>query len=381
MLRSLSVSTFSLFIILTGAPKAFAANPCEGKHGAEPRTLFDYRNRIDLAFYNLVPGNYQTPRLGGPRDIELQQQARDNAYAEAFSLTSRLGLSYQQAMPHYLEGYRNLRSRNDQSILRQAIKIYREWEIIDWDQCKYTYNVELAVPKVPELGGDLDAAVREVLANKIKLPSGRAGEIKIPIRNLVETLLEDPSFRERLRAKLADDRFKEDLRYRDDDTQTFLGQVSRKVLEVSGYPKGQFKVNAITGSIIRQSLLPVVQYYLQSYTEVEVACEGYADQLRISGGIRYDGSADLGALGTGAEFSPGARKSGGAQTLIRTNDQLSVARAYEGIAALASALGRQTQNSSLKLRYSGQGTEEAPKTDNPAGRKIVFRISYKRPRG
>jgi hypothetical protein len=156
-----------------------------------------------------------------------------------------------------------------------------------------------------------------------------------------------------------------------------LNQVSRKILEVSGYPKGQFNVNAITGSIIRQSLLPVVQFYLRSYAEVEVECEGYADQLKITGGIPYNGSADLGVVSLGAEFSPGAPKS----SVIRTNDQLSVARAYEGIAALSSALGRQTQNGSLKLRYSGQGSREAPKGDNPASRKIVFRIMYRRPRG
>lgn len=364
---------------LGGQQSSSQTGPCTGKHSQETKTLFDYRSRIDLSLYNLVPGKYSVPRIGGAKSVELQQEAREKAYETAFSLISRLGLSYDRAREAYYKGYRELRSHNDQTILRQDIKIYRERETYDWDDCKYTYEVELAVPKFPGLGADLDAALSRALQGKIKLSRERPRDSsEISLVDLVEALLNDPVFKKKLAEKLADERFRDNLRFKDDDTQIFMDEASRKVAEITGYPKGQYRINALAGSIIKQVVLPAVKFYLQNYGEVKVDCEGYTDQLRIVSGIPYTGSANLSASGSPSDFKPASPI---AQSLIRNNDQLSAARAYEGIAALESALGRMSQRSGLSLRYFGQGAAASPQRDHPASRKIIFRIHFSKLRG
>lgn len=358
-------------------------NPCSGKRGEETRTLFDYRNRIDLALYNTVPGRYTTSQLRGPRGAELQQKAREGAYTSAFSTINQLGLSYDRAQPFYLDGYRRLRSINDQSILGQDIKIYREWETRNWDDCIYTYAVELAVPKFPSLGEELDQALKTLVARELRnKPTGRTGELEISIVRMLELLLSDPGFKAKLQRALTNDAFKDNLRFKDDDTQLLIESASGKVIQIAGYPKGQYRVNAVVASIIRQSVMPVVRFYLENYGDVVVDCEGYADRLKVTGAISYVGDADFNALGAPVTYSPAPRSQGQAKERgIRNNDHLSAARAYEGIAALSSALGRWNQNSALTLRYSGQGETGTSKSDHPASRKIIFRITYNRPRG
>ena len=372
---TIGITAFSVW----GQQSAPQAGLCRGKIGHETKILFDYRSRIDLSLYNLVPGKYSVPRIGGAKDIELQQKARENAYEASFFLISRLGLSYTRAREAYSKGYKDLRSRNDQAILRQDIKIYLERETYDWDECKYTYEVELAVPKFPGLGVELDEALRRALRDKLNLTKEPRGSNEISIVKLVESLLTDPIFKRKLAEKMADEKFRDDLRFKDDDTQLFMDQASsRKVAEITGYPKGQYRVNALAGSIIKQVVLPAVQFYLQNYGEVIVDCEGYTDQLRITSGIPYTGSADLNAFGTPAEFKPSSPTSA---LEIRNNNQLSAARAYEGIAGLTSALGPMRQRSGLSLRYFGQGAAEGPKRDHPASRKIIFRINFSKLRG
>lgn len=361
---------------------ATTSGACEGKQGEETRTLFDYRNRIDLAVYNTVPGRYSVAYTGSPKDIEAQQGARDRAYAKAFDLIARLGLSYERAKPQYLEGYRQLRLLNDQSVLRQDIKIYREREFRNWTDCSYTYEVELAVPELPRLGGGLDKAIQELLDEHISLLTTKQGQIEISIMRLFFKLLENPAFKAKLKAALANPAFREDLRFKDDDTQLFfLEAASGKTIEISGYPKGQYRVSAIVASIIRQTVAPSVIHYLSHYDDVVVECRGYTDKLPIMSGIPYYGQGSLNALGSPVIYvaTDDVPEGSSATTMIRTNDQLSAARAYEGVAALAATLGRRIENSALTLHYSGQGEAGVPR-DHPASRKIVFRIHFDRRR-
>jgi hypothetical protein len=349
---------------------------CEGKTGQTTKMLYDYRQNIDLRAYTPVPGVGQVPMTATGQDASLHQKAREDAFQSAFSLVSRLGLSYQKAMPVYLEGYDDLRTRNDSSILQQEIKIYREWETRDYDECIYKYEVELAVPKFPRLGSGLDELVRKVLENSIPRKTDPKGSVPINLAQLIDNLLKDPAFRSRLEALSRDENFQSDLQYKDDDTQLFFRMFSGQKVEATGYPKGQFRVNSLIGTIITRSVVPTVQFYLARYKTVIVSCDGYTDRLPINpGGIFYNGNANLTTAGSPAQFHPAPLQIG-PERRLRSNIDLSVARAYEGISALASGLQTQASRQGLTLLYSGNGEVNSAQRDNPASRKIIFHITY-----
>lgn len=353
--------------------------PCQGKMGVEKRTLFDYRQNVDLRFYDPVPGVGRVPITGSTQDAGMQQKAREEAFRSAFSLVSRLGLSYEKSMASYLQGYHELRTLNDSSILRQQIKIYRERETRDFNECVYKYEVELAVPKFPTLGFGLDELIRKVLEDRVKKPTNSQGSIELNVAALIEELLKNPEFRARLDRLAKDENFQSDLQYKDDDTQIFFGLLSGQVVEIPGYPKGQYRVNSLVGSVIARSVIPTVQFYLARYKTVSVACQGFTDRLAIhAGGISYDGFADMRAAnGQPLRFQAPVASTNLSTRRLRTNAELSAARAFEGISALASGLGSQLGHPGLALSYVGRGEAAAGQRDHPASRKIVFLISYK----
>jgi len=356
------------------------AGPCTDKSGIESRTLFDYRKGIDLAYYSIVPGSQVEDKLGDLKDGQRQQEARERAYVAAFDLVNKLGLSYKRAMPLYLDGYRKLRTGGDQSILAEDIKIYREREIDNWDNCNYTYIVELAVPRFPGLGAQLDPLLKALLAKSLHQPAGPRGEFQVNVERLLADLLDDPRFVAAVKRALADERFRESIRYKDDDTQIFIDTAARKI-QIAGYPVGQYRVNSIVAAVIQQTVLPIVTFYLEHYGEVVVDCEGFTDQLKIIGSITYTGSEKLASSGSVNTYTPSTQpEPQTVDTIIRNNGQLSVARAHEGIAALAAALDRFSANSALTLRYSGLGVAASVAGDQPASRKIIFHISYSRAR-
>jgi len=359
--------------------------PCQGKSRSEVHTIFEDKVGIDQNYYTIVTGRHKVPRMIGPRDSQLYNTAQRKAFEEAFSRVTTMGLSYEKAMPHYIEGYESLKRNADQFIKRQDIRIYVERETRNWDECSYTYEIQLAVPRIPSLGIKLEG----LLGKLPDLLGSQSGELEISVDDVVEKIVNHPEFVKRLRAALANEVFRRSLKYKDDDTQFWFGAIRNGSYEVSGYPKGQYRINALIGAVIREVILPRVKAYLKEYKRVEIECAGYTDRLPITGKIMYSGEADLSAIRMPRPLSLEAialeAKLRTSENLRRypltNNEQLSVARAYEALLSLALVLREQRSHQALELKYVGYGEESSEQRDRPASRKVVFRIRVEEPYG
>lgn len=349
--------------------------------GASPATvsglrhheIVDRRRGLDLSQFRRTVGTGAVV-LSGDEQHQLAQ--RQDACAHAFDDALRKvqaleGLRYGRSIAYYRDALRQTGARAermDPAARRRDIVELHEWATEDPSRREYTCYYELGVrvePRLEELDGPFDAAVQKYLS---QLPEGDT--LNINLADALDHLLQDPEFRQRVKGVVTDDQRWEPFRYKDDDTQSFLRDVANGQIEISHYEVGQYWPNAVLTALIARGVRPKVMQFLERYKRVGVRCIGSADRLPIRRGLAYAGRARLleGERGLELNSSSGRLLS----PVLRNNDELSFARAYEALAVLAHNIPKPER---LSLRYLGRGEASGgARAADPFSRKITFEI-------
>jgi len=338
--------------------------------GDDVRKVFDFTRGLDPAQYIKVRGEDSGSLDVCRRDADARRQVKSGAFEDAFRQIDAMGRTYRRARPHYSEGLRRLTEQNDQSILREDLRFARAVEVYDHTRSQYRYVLEVWVRRLPDLVPQLDQELGRYLG--AARPRVEKGEIVFDLTRIIGQLKNDKSFQSRLKALRGDKKFRSSIRYKDDDTQNFLDVASGVQVKIQGYERGQYSVNSLVGAIIERSVAVEIYKNLDAYRDLTVICEGGTDSLRISSPLAYEGNARV--TSRGERLDPRSRQGRPLSSGIRNNIDLSFARGYEGLRALAQILDSALSSGRIRMFYTGKGIVATQGGDRPDSRQIIFRI-------
>lgn len=372
--RSPRLMSFGMMLLVLGlmSPQVRAQKvPSRPADGGERLVDYDFSRGVDLDAYTPVRGEAVCDLAKCENSAEARTRTKEAAYETAFRRIDQMGRTYTLARRYYFEGFNRLTDDGDKSILRQDIVFIKALEKYDYRHREYKYIVDLGVLKVPRLMPELEADLRRFL-ERIR-PVEEDGVLVFDITKILGELKEDREFLDRLQRYKTDKKFQSSIRYKDDDTQSFIGAAQGMEVRIHGYDRGQYSINSLIGSIIQGSVAPWVLRSLGSYKTLTVICEGGTDALKIAGALPYNGAARLGGAGDLVSLSgPAAGQLVGTQ--IRSNLALSFVRGFEGAQALSEILGPVLKSGRVQVVYTGAGVVSSEPGDRPESRRIVFKI-------
>ena len=357
-------------LFVCGAAGGFAQAPAPRGTDAERRVDYDFSRGVDLSLYTLVQGESSCDLKTCEQSTQARAATKDKAYETAFRRIDQMGRSYTLARSHYVEGFHRLTEGNDRSVLAQDIVFIKAAEVYDYRHHEYRYSVELGVLKLPRLMPQIEVDLTRSLG---KIPPVRDHDtVVFDVAAMLGALKSDPELLARLRSYKDDRAFQEAIKYKDDDTQSFIGATQGLKVLIQGYDRGQYTINSLIGSIVQASVAPTLLRELDRHRSLTVVCEGATDSLPISRALPYRGDGRSGAKGQ--ELPLTASQGYPLNAGIRNNLDLSFARGYEGIRALAQILGPVLKGGRVKLIYTGAGVSASRAGDQPESRRITYRI-------
>lgn len=362
---------FAWTSLLLAVASGVAQAPAQAAAARPDRSIdYDYSRGIDLSLYIQVHGEAVCDLKTCEQSAQARTVTKEKAYETAFRRIDQMGRSYTLARPYYFQGFHRLTNGNDRSILAQDIVFIRAQEIYRYQHHEYKYAVDLGVLKLPRLMPQIEADLTRFLGRIEPLQSD--GVVVFDIAAILAELKKDPEFLARLRSYKDDRRFQASIRYKDDDTQSFIGATQGLQVLIHGYDRGQYTINSLIGSIIQGTVAPTILRELGRRKSLTVLCEGATDSLSISGTLPYRGDGRAGAKGE--ELPLGASRGRVLSTGLRDNLDLSFARGYEGARALQQILGPVLQSGRVQLVYTGAGVSASKAGDQPESRRITYKL-------
>lgn len=367
--RGALLALAAIFLLQLSEGDAWAQGTPPKNSGTSTRVVFDFTRGVDPSLYTIIRGEDSCALKVCESSSDARREAKNRAYEEAFSRIDAMGRTYRSARRHYVDGFHRLTDNKDEAILDEDIRFLRAVEVYDHTRDQYRYVVDLGIRRLPHLFPQLDKELLRFLRDLNIKPVD--GEIVFDLNEIVGRLERDPRFTEELRRLLAENSSL--MRYKDDDTQRFVSTLSGGDVKIQGYDPGQYSVNSLIGAIIERSVATKVDSLLdEGYKKVTVVCEGAADALQVRSGIKYAGEGRVGDLGQRLRYGSqgGVPLSQG----VRNNLDLSFARGYEGMRALAQILRPRLASGRLELFYTGKGVVTSAGGNQPESRRITFRL-------
>lgn len=361
---------FALMLWFSVTATGVAPALSQGSSRAERRVEYDYSRGVDRSLYLPVHGEAVCDLKTCEQSAQARTVTKDKAYETAFRRIDQMGRAYTLARPHYFEGFHRLTEGKDRSILAQDIVFISAMEIYNYQHREYKYSVELGILKLPRLTPQLEADLARFLG-KIE-PVQDDGTVVFDIAAILAELKKDPEFLGRLRSYKDDRKFQDSIRYKDDDTQSFIGTTQGFKVLIHGYDLGQYTINSLIGSIIQGSVAPTVLRELGRRKNLIVICEGATDSLPIKRVLPYRGDGRVGVRSE--EISLGVSQGRLLSSGLRNNLDLSFARGYEGARALSQILGPVLKSGRVQLVYTGIGVSASQSGSQPESRRIVYRL-------
>jgi hypothetical protein len=347
-----------------------SSNPCSNKRGHVETIKADFRAGQNPRDLRTFKGEASfTPTGQAETDRRRREETRMAAFEAAWRELSRLqGLTFDKARARYAEAFASYVRTGDQGILRHDVRPLLEVETQDYTRCTTSYAITLAVHLVPRLEA-LDAPLRAALDSALQDVRPHGDTVVINLGQLLQRLRHDELFVNAVRQEWENTARREILLYKDDDTQAFLESVALRKVEILNYAKGQYRPSALLAAIITRAVGPMVRRFLREYRDVGVLCSGSADGLPITKGIPYSGQGRCSSAGASLKLASSSGAS--LEPLLKSNLELSCARAHEALVALANGIERPER---LTLRYVGSGALVGHDVDDPLSRKITFEV-------
>ena len=368
----IAVAMALLLVRLQGSAQAQGAG--SRAVGEDKRIVYDFTRGVDPSLYLIIRGEDSDSLSLCASSADARRDVKDRAYSDAFSKIDAMGRTYRRARPHYMESFHQLTDKNDETILNEDIRFLRAAEIYDYKRNQYRYVIDLGISRLPHLVPEIEQELLRFLRGLDVRP--KDGEIVFDLNDIVGRLERNDRFTAELRRLLKDEGFRSSMRYKDDDTQDFVIGVSGEDVKIQGYDPGQYSVNSLIGSIIERSVAAKVDELLdQGYQKVTVICEGATDALPIRSRIEYIGDGRAGKIGQ--RLRPGSQDGAPLKSRgIWNNHDLSFARGYEGIRALAQILRPRLGSGRIEYFYTGKGVVAAAGGSQPESRRITFRLIF-----
>jgi hypothetical protein len=382
--------------VFLGIALANSAQPCPARAATQVFELMsdqagELRNRsrftsadgsASTSFSNLqqvLPGQgAQGPRVTRRVRI-LAEQAIQNFIAD---VEQRSGRTYSQRdlMADFIDLWENRTPEYHGPRDVYLTRIVEEVSCADASVTVRAYGVYSLVPRIVD-STVVGSAIRAMDRSRIVTyqADGRGGAtITINIYGFLDQARGNPAVRQELKREV--DRFyslpqaTQRMRLADDYSRELMEQVrDNGEISVPGFDSGSVGISSFMAGVIERIVIPELARYLRgSQGIVEVVGIGHTDRRRVGRPIHYQQCAEL-------DHPPDdvvtyRRVAACAERLITSNQQLSVARGYAGVAVLAEIVPMSMPRGRISLGYAGVGTLQAS-TNLAASRRVVYRIT------
>jgi hypothetical protein len=387
-----------LLLALVGATRVSAQCPrsdptrkyvlwADHSGGLQDRSRFDSALGIATRSFTSIAQVRPQPGVRGPRVTPQVRALVEAAMAELVSdVEAQSGRTYPQRnlVADFIESWQNrgpaYRGPRDVYITR----IEEEVRCVDAEVTVRVHGVYALVPRVVDttvVAGAIRAIDRSELI-KLERDGRGGGSVSINIYNIIDQARANQAVQDELKRGV--ERFyrlpQSELRLQlaDDYSRSLVEHVrNHDELSIEGFDSGEYGISSFMVGVIERIVVPELASILRrSQGVVDVVSIGHTDRAAVRTSIDYRGCADLSkALGQRMSFDfrapcPPSRR-------IANNDQLSLARGYEGIALLARVFPAELPRARVRLGYSGAGSSQAS-TNFVGSRRIVYRITVQR---